>query len=747
MELKRVIIASALIALASVGAVIAAEGDVKLLLVGVAEIAAPGAPGPLCVYGNQAFPVVTGKVGKFDEPVVAASRTGKGRVVAFGHDGYFNSEALNTSDTAKFMVNAVRWAGDSSVTDNHQVAVLNLPGFADFLRNHGIQAQDLAGSRWNASLKDFDVLCASPAGFSNDDIQAVIKFIADGGGLVAGGLGWGWLQLNPGKELNDLPGNRLLASFGIIWADGMLDRTTANGFSTKDTPELLCHASRALDLVMDYESNKENITPDDLAQASSVVIRAAMSLPQQDQLLLPKLHSLLDENKIEIIPSEEKPVTDKEPLARLILTLQLDEMKKIPVEQIKPHLAASAFPGAVPDNSEKVTRTIEVDTGVPEWHSTGLYAAPGQLISVKIPETAVSSGLSVRIGAHNDTIWEHESWKRIPDICKTFPLNKDLTNAANAFGGPVYIEVPEGCKSGSILITISNCVEAPYYILGKTSASEWLGSIRNRPAPWAELETKKVILTLPSTVVRDLEDPKSLMEFWDKVADACADLAGWPLNRVRPERYVPDVQIGGLGYMHSGYPIMTHLDIAEVEVDKDRMMKNGHGGVWGLFHEMGHNHQSGDWTFEGTGEVTVNLFTLYVFDKVCGTKPGELRDFTSEGRTKMMKTYFAPGADFTKWKNDPFLALLMYIQIQEAFGWDAYKKVFAEYRSLPNSQRPKSDDEKRDQWLVRLSCTVGRNLGPFFQAWGVPTSENARASISNLPEWMPEGFPPDSSSP
>jgi len=51
---------------------------------------------------------------------------------------------------------------------------------------------------------------------------------------------------------------------------------------------------------------------------------------------------------------------------------------------------------------------------------------------------------------------------------------------------------------------------------------------------------------------------------------------------------------------------------------EERMVGNKHAGVWGLFHELGHNHQSADWTFAGAGEVTVNLFTLYIFDKVCG---------------------------------------------------------------------------------------------------------------------------------
>jgi Peptidase M60, enhancin and enhancin-like len=82
------------------------------------------------------------------------------------------------------------------------------------------------------------------------------------------------------------------------------------------------------------------------------------------------------------------------------------------------------------------------------------------------------------------------------------------------------------------------------------------------------------------------------------------------------------------------------------------------------------------------------------------------------------------------------------VQLYEAFGSKPFAHVFAEYARLPDAERPKSDDEKRNQWLVRMSKATGKNLGPFFVRWGVPTSEKARASIASLPPWMPQGFEP-----
>ena len=77
------------------------------------------------------------------------------------------------------------------------------------------------------------------------------------------------------------------------------------------------------------------------------------------------------------------------------------------------------------------------------------------------------------------------------------------------------------------------------------------------------------------------------------------------------------------------------------------------------------------------------------------------------------------------------------------FGWETYKnkKVFAQYRELPKSERPHNDEEKRDQWMTRFSRACGKNLGPFFDAWGVPTSDAARQSVADLPAWMPADWP------
>jgi len=718
--------------------------DLEFLLEGGTAIGAPGVPGPLCVFGEKAFPVVTGRSGKAGhEPVVAAAYAGRGRIVAFGHGGYFGAKTLTVADTGRLTLNAVRWAAGPQ--DVLRVAVRHQRGLLAFLKRQGIQAVALNGAGWEKKLDGLHVVCVDSHRLSNDEIAALRQFVHQGGGLVTAGLGWGWSQLNPQKDLRtDHPGNRLLGPDGIIWADGYLKRTTDTGYAVDRSTLALCHAAHALDTLVAHTEGKSIRKKKTIAQAVRIATHAARALPPDDTLLLPRFKALDRAHRADALPSPDEPLGLDQPLARLALTLQMDEIRDLPPGKVKAHPAATAFPGALPKDATHHARMLTIDTRVPAWHSTGCYAAPGAVVQVTVPPTAAGKGLVVRIGAHKDHIWQHDAWRRCPEVTRRFPVEQAMTPAANAFGGLVYIEVPDGCTLGTIRVKLGPVYDAPRYVLGTTSLTEWRKTVRHLPAPWAELETKKLIITVPSRVVRTLDDPETLMTFWDTVMDRCAELAARPIERTRPERYVADTQIS-VGYMHAGYPIMTHLDAAKVMVDKKRMVTNTHGGVWGLFHEMGHNHQHRDWTFKGAGEVTVNLFTLYVLEKACGWDLNKSRDnLLPEARAQAIKEYIEGGANFEVWKKKPFLALLMYIQMQQAFGWDAFQDVFAEYRDLPDAERPKTDDEKRDQWMVRFSRRVGRNLGPFFEAWGVPTSKEACASIAELPDWMPEGFPPQS---
>ena len=189
---------------------------------------------------------------------------------------------------------------------------------------------------------------------------------------------------------------------------------------------------------------------------------------------------------------------------------------------------------------------------------------------------------------------------------------------------------------------------------------------------------------------------------------------------------------------------MAHMDQAARLVDAHHIatcQQDPTQSNWGFFHEVGHNHQNYDWTFDGTVEVTVNLFTLYVYEHLCGIRVADNWRGDDAFRARQLARYDFDDPDFEFWKREPFLALVMYQQLHQEFGWESFRRVFAEYRALAPAERPRADADKRDQWLERYSRAVAHNLGPFFEAWGVPTSRAARDRLSDLPVWLPEGFP------
>ncbi|MBI3817087.1 MAG: hypothetical protein HY286_00225 [Planctomycetes bacterium] len=715
--------------------------DRAALLEGVAKIASPGVPGSFCIFGEKAFVVVGAKADKsLRAPVVAAARAGSGRIVAFAHGGFLG--AAQIADTGRLLQNAIQWTAAEKHKKSAELAVgvFNNNPLAKELKTLGFETTMLAGEGWISKLSGFDVLVADASNFAGDEIDDTRKFVESGGGLITSGLGWGWLQLHHGKTLEDYPANHLLRKCGIVFTESTVGPDANKQISVKNGPDdvSLLEATGALDRMMQQKGDpKDKRQKSELAQAAYTMTEAARALPEGDLLFRPKIKKLLDAGGASAIPTVKKPLGPADAVARCLLAFQLREIDRLPAERVEAHPAAAEFPGSVPADAKVISVKLTFDCATPGWQSTGLYAAPGAKIKFTIPANAAGARLAARIGCHTDQLWQLESWSRAPEIARRFELARESSLIANAFGGPVYLEAPNNCKIGEIEVSIDGAVAAPRFVLGKTTNDAWRSGIRDLPAPWAELESDEIKLSIPSAVARKIDDPETLMKYWVTVSDGALDLYGRPRGRERAERYVADAQISA-GYMHSGYPIMTHLDGAEQMTDLT-ILKTSR--AWGIYHELGHNHQEPDWTFDGTGEVTNNIFSMYAIEAIAGASVKD-GDRSPEKRAERLKPYFAAGAPFEKWKSEPFLALDMYIQIREAFGWDIYKKVFAEYRSLKKGEHPANDQQKRDQWMVRLSKTAGKNLGPFFVAWGVPVTDKARESIQNLPQWMPADFPP-----
>ncbi|MCY4637002.1 MAG: M60 family metallopeptidase [Acidobacteria bacterium] len=491
---------------------VAAADDLDALLAGVAEIGAPGVPGPLCVYGRGAFPVIAGATSGVRAAVAAAGRLGGGRVVVLGHGGYFDRATLDTADTGRFMENALRWAAGEDVRNGPRIGVVSDVGRAelrDWLTTAGQDAVEVALTP--RSLGAVDVVALEMWNQGGSELAALRAFVRAGGGLVTASTGWGWAQLHPDLDLvNDYRGNQLLRPAGIQWAYDWLDRTSPAGYAVDGPPHELIHAGSALDAVEAHQVGRRTLTPREIDQASDSLMRTAGCLPPNDTLLAPRLHALVEEN--DRWPSAEQPVTRADIVPRLAAGLFVLEHRRAPAESVRAHPAAEDFPGPVPADAPRLKRSLTVDTTVPRWHSTGLYAAPGELVTVTMPaEVAETDGFYVRVGVHSDGIWARPEWTRMPEISRRFRVSAATTRVANAFGGLIYIEVPaaipDDADLGDVVVEIEGGVAAPRFVRGETDLAAWRDEIRHAPAPWAEIEGRNMIVTTDAREARELDDP------------------------------------------------------------------------------------------------------------------------------------------------------------------------------------------------------------------------------------------------
>ena len=454
-----------------------------------------------------------------------------------------------------------------------------------------------------------------------------------------------------------------------------------------------------------------------------------------------------------IQPSWTKPINlPEDDSNRKHLQEVVNDYMKIPAADVTAHPAAKDFPGDVPVDAPHVSRSFDFPLNMPRWESTGLYAAPGAKITVRVSGSNVPTGMSVVIGAQTDSCFSHTKWIRFPKISRRFEITQPSTLAANAFGGLVYIEMPRNKSlggyhfetyggygwlsenpmevSGQVHVQIDGAIEAPLYRLGKTTPDEWR-RMRQLTAPWGELAGDKFIFTFKTSTMANLEDPAPVLKFWDKVVDTEAELAGWPKQPAPPERLVVDRDISA-GFMHSAYPIMAHMESAKNMMDINALSTKGD---WGVFHEMGHNHEGQAYTFGSDYvEVDVNLFSMYVMQKQVGremTAHPSLKDID-----KVLKARLGPDKKADAWGN-----LAMYIKTIQAFGWEPLHETMKSYAVPGGADGIKTREQKMDQWVLRYSKATGHNLAPYYAVFDVTCSDATKAAIQSLPAWMPDGFP------
>lgn len=726
----------------------AAREAAARILEGTVEFRLDGVPGELAVFGPEAFPLVRDSRGRDIAAVLAAP---KRRAVLLGHDCWFKDATLARPDVRRMMENAVAWMLDGRMT-----ARVLCYGAFEMSRIVSAQGHAVdAPKKFPSSLAAYDaVVLYIPTSYSesfSEASAALLQAALDGGmPMIAASIGWVYESYGEGRKgavlETDFAGNRIFSPCGLSFLPDFADAKALPVPVREEEHRTLA----ALEKAETRLRGGGGIGTDEARSFLKELYARAARIPDWSVVMsaeeLALFAASVSERAADLVPTENRPVglDDTRRSVAIVLAELMARRHTGLFQALYPHIGA--FPGQATGPAD-APRTLAIDMRMAGWQSLGIYVNAGETIVLEFPDLQAADRVVLRIGCHSDDLVNapsKESWMRWPVITQTQRLTRTRTEILARCSGPVYLEVPvavtrsygNGGGRADLSVTVGGGAAMPVFRLGTDAAADFLRDVAGTRSPWLEVSGRGVSFTIPTRDLPQGFDPAGTMEWWDRAAAAILDLAGREPYGY-PLRFVADLQ-PSMGYMHSGYPIVTCLDVASYQLGGAGTTAEWRGqslranGAWGHFHEMGHMVQSPAWTFTGAGEVTVNLFTLYAMEAMTGVKPLE-HPYLLPYRRAVEAYRIAP--DWESWKRNPFLALHTYAYLIDAFGWEALREVLRAYKDMPQEKLPKTDQEKQDAWVRQYSLAVKRNLAPYFRSWAWPVSDAAAGDLAALPAW------------
>ncbi|XP_034166696.1 TRPM8 channel-associated factor homolog isoform X1 [Pangasianodon hypophthalmus] len=695
------------------------KDDLQFLLQGVSEFDVRGGAlaSEVMAHGPLAFPIALTPCGR---TFIAGAYYGQGRIIVAAHESFLGCDSLSS-----FLINAIHW-----LDEGRKGVIGIMPQLEDA---HRVLSKSGLNCQFTGFREDLSVfVCTS---YNDSQCQEIQEFVAEGGGLMIGGHAWYWAQSNPKRNvMTDCPGNRILSKMGLCLMGNTLkgdlykvQQITEDGKSSTQAyhfrdllQRFACHVIQGQDLTKHEQERMQKLRND---CTNYLRMQAHESASYTSMVAL-----LTDMVKEAGVPQvcHTCPVQSTEDTIMLNLGSEVYRVCKDP-DALLPFIITDI--PSLPTVANASVRISADTSGCEEWLSTGLYLSPGMRTYIAVPQEIKGKGWQLQIGCQTDCLGEANVLKRAPVVYERFALENEMLQVWNLWGGLIYLIAPPNSKVDGVEVVVQTSIKAPYYKSGQTSVEDWVKEIRDAPAPWAELEFENLIITLHSDIIRKLDRPDEVVALWDSIMKGVADLAAKPAKFSRKERFVADVQISH-GFMHAGYPVMIHSISAAELVNPETARTQG---IWGAIHELGHNQQRSEWEFPPhTTECTCNLWSVYVHEEVLGVNRATAhQDMSPENRRIRAENYAKGGRNLENWS--VWTALETYMQLQDKFGWDAFKKVFAAYHSINNV--PNDRDGKMNLYAATFSKVVNMNLASFFKAWGWPIQPCTEETLSSLPEW------------
>jgi len=165
-------------------------------------------------------------------PIAIASEYQKGRFIALGHDGLL----IDPSTNGNFTGNILDWLGNDY--QNKKVIIYTHLGnwfnksiltekAKALFTSSGIEIVELDSQVTDKDLKMCDLfIIARPSRcIGQNEIDSIVSYVAQGGGLLMTGMGWLWGAQKKSQDLEDFPLNKLGEYLGFEYSKTSVDKT------------------------------------------------------------------------------------------------------------------------------------------------------------------------------------------------------------------------------------------------------------------------------------------------------------------------------------------------------------------------------------------------------------------------------------------------------------------------------------------------------------------------------------------
>ncbi|OHT11512.1 hypothetical protein TRFO_18951 [Tritrichomonas foetus] len=538
-----------------------------LITLDVKKVASPANQMPIVCLTGDAFPILVAPISDSDPlqlPIVAASYSRLGRIVCFSQLTFLTNTILQMEQTMKLVTRSINWLCDG-VVEKTPIAI-----FTKNAETKQIIAKCLLKLNMNPIEEDSDmsnskviVLTTDVDTSDHNFFSELVHFLIKGGGIMV------FYNHSPDQSFTI---NNFLIRYGLSYSYQLINvdcdetpiLTTCTDFYEIKNHNLI----NLKDILVDVLDEDEP----DLTSLEDVVTDIRHYLFCADERQVSPLVDLLNHAWDYMNKSNysQNGLICRDMRQCIVAVLILDIYRKIPLQCVMPIPEASIFPGST-KSLELGCFSKQFDIPDASWISTGLYLPPLVVGRIKVAEKC--PGLTIQVGSHSESLLTKcGPLKRWPMITFGFSMIDESIEVGSPFGGIIYISSDDESIE-SIDIEFIGFAEYPVFNVSDPSVWERTKDIE---APFGEIETNSLIITLPTEKMRKLNLPL-LCDMFGKMHHSIITFLGSPL--LHHDRIVFDIELAD-DNKRTGYPIVEKID------DIDKLLNNIQSPTIKLFEQF-----------------------------------------------------------------------------------------------------------------------------------------------------------------